>query len=480
MMNKKMLTIELLASGYRNQEFLPSEILDIYLNNIDEQTKINAYISLYDEKAREIAAEHDKLFKDGKDLNILCGIPISLKDIFLVKDELCTCGSKMLSNYISNYDSTVKDNLTSKGAIIIGKTNMDEFAMGSSNETSFFGSVLNPIDPERVPGGSSGGSASAVAANLCSFATGTDTGGSIRQPAAFCGITGIKPTYGRVSRWGMIAFASSLDQGGIFAKNALDAALALENIAGFDEKDSTSINKKVPPFFNQAKSQDEEHVVGIPKKIIEDIKDDNVKNNFFESLDILKKSGVKVKEIDLKNIQYSLPVYYVIAPAECSANLSRYDGVRFGHRCENPKDLDDLYERSRAEGFGEEVKKRILIGTYCLSAGYYDAYYLKAQKIRNLIKQSFMDAFKKVSSIMMPTCANVSFKLNSIQNPVEMYEQDIYTIPANLAGLPAISIPSGKINKLPLGIQFIGNYLEEGNLLNLSNKFQQNSNFHNE
>ena len=315
---------------------------------------------------------------------------------------------------------------------------------------------------------------------MCSFATGTDTGGSIRQPAAFCGITGIKPTYGRVSRWGMIAFASSLDQGGIFARSALDASIALESISGFDEKDSTSINKKVPSFYNEAKEDNNNHIVGIPKNIIENIKDAKVKTNFYESVKILEKTGVSFKEIDLSNIEYSLPVYYVIAPAECSANLSRYDGVRFGHRCENPKDLEDLYERSRAEGFGDEVKKRILIGTYCLSAGYYDAYYIKAQKIRNLIKESFVNAFKDVSSIMMPTCANVSFKLNSIQNPVEMYEQDIYTIPANLAGLPAISIPSGKINDLPLGIQFIGNYLNEGNILNLSNKFQQNTNFHNE
>jgi aspartyl-tRNA(Asn)/glutamyl-tRNA(Gln) amidotransferase subunit A len=352
--------------------------------------------------------------------------------------------------------------------------------MGSSNETSFYGNVLNPIDHERVPGGSSGGSAAAVAARLCSFATGTDTGGSIRQPAAFCGITGIKPTYGRVSRWGMIAFASSLDQGGIFANSALDAAIALENISGFDNKDSTSLNKKVPSFFNEASLTNKDHIVGIPRSIIENIKDSEVKNNFYDSVEILEKSGIKTKEIDLKNIEFSLPVYYVIAPAECSANLSRYDGVRFGHRCENPKNLEDLYARSRAEGFGEEVKKRILIGTYCLSAGYYDAYYIKAQKVRNLIKESFVNAFKEVSSVMMPTTANVSFKQNSIQDPVEMYEQDIYTIPANLAGLPAISIPSGKINNLPLGIQFIGNYLNEGNILNLSNLFQQNSNFHNE
>jgi len=465
--------------GLNSKEFSSVELTSSYLEKIEEQNKIlNCFISL-NENALEEAKKSDSKIAKNK-ANTMEGIPIAHKDIFCIKDQKTTCGSKMLENFISPYSSTVYEKLFNSGTVNLGKTNMDEFAMGSSNETSFYGNVLNPIDHERVPGGSSGGSAAAVAARLCSFATGTDTGGSIRQPAAFCGITGIKPTYGRVSRWGMIAFASSLDQGGIFANSALDAAIALENISGFDNKDSTSLNKRVPSFFNEASLINNDHIVGIPRSIIENIKDSEVKSNFYDSVKILEKSGIKTKEIDLENIEFSLPVYYVIAPAECSANLSRYDGVRFGHRCENPKNLEDLYARSRAEGFGEEVKKRILIGTYCLSAGYYDAYYIKAQKVRNLIKESFVNAFKEVSSIMMPTTANVSFKQNSIQDPVEMYEQDIYTIPANLAGLPAISIPSGKINNLPLGIQFIGNYLNEGNILNLSNLFQQNTDFHNE
>ena len=466
-------------NGLNSKEFSSVELTSSYLEKIEEQNKIlNCFISL-NENALEEAKKSDSKIAKNK-ANTMEGIPIAHKDIFCIKDQKTTCGSKMLENFISPYSSTVYEKLFNSGTVNLGKTNMDEFAMGSSNETSFYGNVLNPIDHERVPGGSSGGSAAAVAARLCSFATGTDTGGSIRQPAAFCGITGIKPTYGRVSRWGMIAFASSLDQGGIFANSALDAAIALENISGFDNKDSTSLNKKVPSFFNEASSINNDHIVGIPRSIIENIKDSEVKSNFYDSVKILEKSGIKTKEIDLENIEFSLPVYYVIAPAECSANLSRYDGVRFGYRCENPKNLEDLYTRSRAEGFGEEVKKRILIGTYCLSAGYYDAYYIKAQKVRNLIKESFVNAFKEVSSVMMPTTANVSFKQNSIQDPVEMYEQDIYTIPANLAGLPAISIPSGKINNLPIGIQFIGNYLNEGNILNLSNLFQQNTNFHNE
>ena len=465
--------------GLNSKEFSSLELTSSYIEKIEEQNKIlNCFISL-NENALEEAKKSDSKIAKNK-ANTMEGIPIAHKDIFCIKDQKTTCGSKMLENFISPYSSTVYEKLFNSGTVNLGKTNMDEFAMGSSNETSFYGNVLNPIDHERVPGGSSGGSAAAVAARLCSFATGTDTGGSIRQPAAFCGITGIKPTYGRVSRWGMIAFASSLDQGGIFANSALDAAIALENISGFDNKDSTSLNKKVPSFFNEASSINNDHIVGIPRSIIEKIKDSEVKSNFYDSVKILEKSGIKTKEIDLENIEFSLPVYYVIAPAECSANLSRYDGVRFGYRCENPKNLEDLYARSRAEGFGEEVKKRILIGTYCLSAGYYDAYYIKAQKVRNLIKESFVNAFKEVSSVMMPTTANVSFKQNSIQDPVEMYEQDIYTIPANLAGLPAISIPSGKINNLPIGIQFIGNYLNEGNILNLSNLFQQNTNFHNE
>ena len=455
------------------KEISSYELTTLYLENIKENKDLNCFISL-NENALEQAKVIDNL--KGRQSPVQ-GIPIAHKDIFCVKGHKTTCGSKMLENFISPYSSTVFEKLDNSKTIMLGKTNMDEFAMGSSNETSFFGKVKNPINPLKSPGGSSGGSAAAVKANLCAFATGTDTGGSIRQPASFCGITGIKPTYGRVSRWGMIAFASSLDQAGIFAKSALDSAIALEIISGFDEKDSTSINSKVPNFKEETISN-MEHSIGVPMEIIEKIEDVNVKNNFLESIKILKKNGFKTKQIELPFLDYSLPSYYVIAPAECSANLSRYDGIKFGYRCDNPRDLDDLYVRTRSEGFGEEVKKRILIGTYCLSAGYFDAYYLKAQKIRAMITESFKNAFKNVSVIAMPTCSNGAFELGSIQDPVKMYEQDIYTIPANLAGLPAISIPSGYTEEMPLGLQFIGNHLEEGKILNISHKFQKLTDHH--
>ena len=449
------------------------ELTTLYLENIKENKDLNCFISV-----NEDALEQAKVIDNLKDRQSpVQGIPIAHKDIFCVKGHRTTCGSKMLENFISPYSSTVFEKLENSKTIMLGKTNMDEFAMGSSNETSFFGKVKNPINPLKSPGGSSGGSAAAVKANLCAFATGTDTGGSIRQPASFCGITGIKPTYGRVSRWGMIAFASSLDQAGIFARSALDSAIALEIISGFDEKDSTSINSKVPNLKEETTSE-MEHSIGVPMQIIEKIEDVNVKNNFLESIKILEKNGFKTKQIELPFLEYSLPSYYVIAPAECSANLSRYDGIKFGYRCDNPKDLEDLYVRTRSEGFGEEVKKRILIGTYCLSAGYFDAYYIKAQKIRAMITESFKNAFKDVSVIAMPTCSNGAFELGSIQDPVKMYEQDIYTIPANLAGLPAISIPSGNIEEMPLGLQFIGNHLEEGKILNISHQFQKLTNYH--
>ena len=449
------------------------ELTTLYLENIKENKDLNCFISV-----NEDALEQAKVIDNLKDRQSpVQGIPIAHKDIFCVKGHRTTCGSKMLENFISPYSSTVFEKLENSKTIMLGKTNMDEFAMGSSNETSFFGKVKNPINPLKSPGGSSGGSAAAVKANLCAFATGTDTGGSIRQPASFCGITGIKPTYGRVSRWGMIAFASSLDQAGIFARSALDSAIALEIISGFDEKDSTSINSNVPNLKEETTSK-MEHSIGVPMQIIEKIEDVNVKNNFLESIKILEKNGFKTKQIELPFLEYSLPSYYVIAPAECSANLSRYDGIKFGYRCDNPKDLEDLYVRTRSEGFGEEVKKRILIGTYCLSAGYFDAYYIKAQKIRAMITESFKNAFKDVSVIAMPTCSNGAFELGSIQDPVKMYEQDIYTIPANLAGLPAISIPSGNIEEMPLGLQFIGNHLEEGKILNISHQFQKLTDYH--
>ena len=461
------------ANLLEKKEISSSELTELYLKNIKENEDLNCFISL-NEYALDEARKIDKL-KNRKSL--VQGIPIAHKDIFCAKGYKTTCGSKMLENFTSPYSSTVFDKLNTSKTIMLGKTNMDEFAMGSSNETSYFGKVKHPIDKLRSPGGSSGGSAAAVKANLCAFATGTDTGGSIRQPASFCGVTGIKPTYGRVSRWGMIAFASSLDQAGIFAKSALDASIALEVISGFDEKDSTSIQKKVPNFRDETSSK-MNHIIGIPYKLIDKVDDSNIKQNFLDAINTLEKNGIKTKEIDLPYIEYSLPSYYVIAPAECSANLSRYDGIKFGYRCSDPKDLEDLYTRTRSEGFGEEVKKRILIGTYCLSAGYFDAYYIKAQKIRALITKSFKQAFKEVTVIAMPTCSNEAFKLGSIQDPVKMYEQDIYTIPANLAGLPAISVPSGSNNEMPLGLQFIGNHLDESKILNISHEFQKLTDHH--
>jgi aspartyl-tRNA(Asn)/glutamyl-tRNA(Gln) amidotransferase subunit A len=462
--------------GLKTKSFSSKELTEAFLKEIKSKSSLNTFISVYEEEALKNSSIADKNLSNNRS-RILEGIPIAHKDIFCIENKQTTCGSKMLENFISPYSSEVYSKLNNLGAITLGKTNMDEFAMGSSNETSYFGKVFNPIDKKYSPGGSSGGSAAAVRANQCSFATGTDTGGSIRQPASFCGVTGIKPTYGRVSRWGMIAFASSLDQGGILAKNAEDAALALHCISGFDEKDSTSLNEPVGDYINEINSK-EEHVLGIPKILIDKISNNSVKENFNNAIEILKEDGVKIKEIDLPHIEYSLPAYYVIAPAECSANLARYDGIRFGHRSEHASSLEELYFNSRTEGFGKEVKNRIFIGTFCLSAGYFDAFYKKALRIRRLIKSDFDKAFKKVSSIAMPTCANTSFKLGSINSPVEMYEQDVYTIPANLAGLPAISIPSGIHNKMPLGIQFLGNYLDEGKILNLANKFQNLTDFH--
>jgi aspartyl-tRNA(Asn)/glutamyl-tRNA(Gln) amidotransferase subunit A len=462
--------------GLADKSFSSKEITDAYLDEINNKKSLNCFISVFEEESKEKALLADKNIANNK-ARPLEGIPIAHKDIFCIEDKKTTCGSKMLSNFISPYSSEVFTKLDSVGAITIGKTNMDEFAMGSSNETSFYGNVLNPINEKFSPGGSSGGSAAAVRANLCSFATATDTGGSIRQPASFCGVTGIKPTYGRVSRWGMIAFASSLDQAGVVTKNAQDAALALKYISGFDQKDSTSLNEEVKDFQKEV-NLNQEHVIGVPKDLIENMKNNQVRDSFNEAISVLEKDGAKIEEINLPHIEYSLPAYYVIAPAECSANLARYDGIRFGHRSDDVSSLEELYVNSRTEGFGREVKNRIFIGTFCLSAGYYDAFYNKALKIRNLIKGDFDEAFKKVSAIAMPTCSSSSFELGSISDPVEMYEQDIYTIPANLAGLPALSIPSGKVDNMPVGLQLIGNYLEEGKILNLANKFQKLTDFH--
>ena len=433
-----------------------------------------------EELALKQAEDADDRYSKGKALT-LDGIPIAHKDIFCTEDVLTTCGSKMLSNFKAPYSSTVVSKLFDQGVVMLGKTNMDEFAMGSSNETSFFGEVKNPWNLDYVPGGSSGGSASCVSARLASAATATDTGGSIRQPAALCGLTGIKPTYGRVSRYGMIAFASSLDQGGVLARTAEDAAILLANMSGHDPKDSTSLNIEVPDYPKEISNDISGLKIGLPKEFFEQEMPDYVRKSTEEAIEVYKDLGAEIEEISFPNIDLSLPVYYVLAPAECSANLSRYDGVRYGFRCEEPKNLEDLYMRTRSEGFGAEVKRRILIGTYALSAGYYDAYYLKAQKCRRLIANDFTEAFKSVDVILSPTTPGTSFKAGDKKNdPIDMYLQDIFTIPANLAGLPGISFPCGSYNGLPLGLQLVGNSLEEGKLLSAAHHFQEVTNWHKE
>ena len=391
-----------------------------------------------------------------------------------------TCSSKILSNFIPPYTATAVKKLEDAGSITIGKTNMDEFAMGSSNETSFFGNVHNPWKKGYVPGGSSGGSAAAVAAGIVPAATGTDTGGSIRQPAAHCGITGLKPTYGRVSRWGMIAFASSLDQAGPLARTAEDCAILLNSMSGYDSKDTTSLNSDVPDFLANINQPIDGLKIGIIKEFNLNDLDSEVQARFEESKKTYEKLGAKFIEVSLPNISASVPTYYSIAPAECSSNLSRFDGVRFGHRAKNTTDLNDLYIKSRSEGFGDEVKRRILIGTYALSAGYYDAYYKKAQQVRRLIKSDFDQVFQSVDVLMTPTSPNTAFEFGSkgTQNPVELYLEDLFTISSNLAGLPAISIPHGQVNSLPVGLQLIGNFLKEDQLLNTAHLFQKNSDFH--
>jgi len=466
-------------NGLKEGSFSATELTQHYLDRIANFDKeINSFITITSDLALKQAKESEKRYKSNKALP-LDGIPIAHKDIFCTEEILTTCGSKMLSNFKAPYSSTVVSNLYSDGVVVLGKTNMDEFAMGSSNETSFFGPVKNPWNKEYVPGGSSGGSAACVSAQLASAATATDTGGSIRQPAALCGLTGIKPTYGRVSRYGMIAFASSLDQGGVLARSAEDSAYLLESMSGHDPKDSTSLNEDVPSFTENIDSPIKGMKIGLPKEFFERDLPKHVESSTKEAIETFKDLGAEIREISLPNVDLSLPVYYIIAPAECSANLSRYDGVRYGYRCENPKDIEDLYMRTREEGFGSEVKRRILIGTYALSAGYYDAYYLKAQKCRRLVADDFTEAFKSVDLILSPTTPDTSFKSGEKTNdPIEMYLQDIFTIPANLAGLPGISLPCGNHNGLPLGVQLVGNSLKEAQLFQAAHQFQQATDWH--
>jgi len=439
---------------------------------------LNSFITVTEELALQQAKIADQRRKEGK-ATPLTGIPIAQKDIFCTKGVKTSCGSKMLDTFISPYDATVVERMQAAGIIMPGKTNMDEFAMGSSNETSWYGPVKNPWNLECVPGGSSGGSAAAVAAGLVPAATGTDTGGSIRQPAALCNLTGLKPTYGRVSRYGMIAFASSLDQGGPLTRTAEDAALLLNVMAGFDPKDSTSINEAVPDYTASLETPLTGLRIGLPAEFFSEGLDPEIAAAIETAAAQFEKLGATLHRIHLPNMKLSIPAYYIIAPAECSSNLARYDGVRYGHRCDNPLNLEDLYKRSRSEGFGHEVKRRIMIGTYALSSGYYDAYYLKAQKIRSLIRHDFVEAFKKVDVILGPTSPCVAFKAGEKTNdPISMYLSDIYTIAVNLAGLPGLSAPAGFVKNLPVGLQLIGNYFEEARILNVAHQFQKVTDWH--
>ncbi len=439
---------------------------------------LNAMVTVTEDLALAAARAADARIAAG-DAGPLVGIPFLHKDIFCTKGVKTSCGSRMLDNFIAPYDATVTEKLAAAGAVMLGKTNMDEFAMGSSNETSFYGPVRNPWDRERVPGGSSGGSAAGVAAGFAPLATGTDTGGSIRQPAALCGITGIKPTYGRVSRYGMIAFASSLDQGGVFARNAEDAGLMLTAMSGFDDRDSTSVDRPVEDYRTLLGNPLKGLRIGLPREYFGAGLDTGVGAVIQEAVAAFGKLGAEVIDISLPNTALAVPAYYVVAPAECSSNLSRFDGVRFGYRCAHPRDLADLYVRSRGEGFGAEVKRRIMVGTYALSAGYYDAYYLKAQQVRQLIRDDFLKAFEKVDVIMGPTSPTTAFRLGEkADDPVTMYLSDIYTIAVNLAGLPGLSIPAGFHEGLPVGLQMIGRYFEEGRLLNAAHQYQQVTDWH--
>ena len=463
----------------RRREISSTELTRHCLDRINEHRDLNAFITIDESGAMATATAADKRLGQGEQ-GLLTGIPIAHKDIFCTKGMLTTCGSKMLETFVSPYDATVVDRLAREGAVLVGKTNMDEFAMGSSNETSFFGAVKNPWDPKRVPGGSSGGSAAAVAAGLVPGATGTDTGGSIRQPAAFCGLTGLKPSYGRVSRYGMIAFASSLDQGGPITRNAEDAALMLRCMAGFDPRDSTSIDEPAPELASMLSIDLKGLRIGLPKEFFDDSVQGDVLEKVREAVAVFERLGATLVDVSLPNSAAGIPCYYVIAPAEASSNLSRFDGVRFGHRSQDAGELLDLYENSRAEGFGEEVKRRILIGTYALSAGYYDAYYLKAQKIRRVIAQDFATAFEQCDIIIGPTCPTTAFPIGEkTQDPVAMYLNDIFTNTVNLAGLPGLSIPCGfDAAGLPVGMQLIGRFMDEASLLGLAHQFQLETNWH--
>ena len=468
-----------LAAGFSRGDFSSLELSLALLESIERlNDSLNAFVTVTADEALAAAKRADTDRAAGKG-GVLNGLPIVHKDIFCTRDVLTTCGSRMLENFVSPYDATVVERLAGAGAIMLGKSNMDEFAMGSSSETSYFGPVRNPWDTERSPGGSSGGSSAAVAARLVPAATGTDTGGSIRQPAALTNTVGLKPTYGRVSRYGMIAFASSLDQAGVITRSAGDAALLLGVMAGFDERDSTSVDHPVPDYVAGLNGSLKGVRVGVVQQHFDAGLDEHCATAVREALAVLESQGATLTEVDLPNLDLSVPTYYVVAPAECSSNLSRFDGVRFGHRADNPEDLMDLYCRSRGEGFGAEVKRRIMTGTYVLSAGYYDAYYLKAQQVRQLISDDFRRAFAEVDVIAGPTAPTPAFKLgDKTDDPITMYLNDIYTIGANLAGLPGVSVPCGFVDGLPVGLQLVGPHFAEQSILCCAHQYQQLTDWH--
>ncbi len=475
MSNISELSLTKIINGIKKKDFTSEEVTKVFINNSQNSKKLNAYISECFDDALKSAKSFDK----KKDYNgLLSGVPIAVKDLFCTKDVRTTAGSKILHNFIPTYESTVTSNLWSKGAFLLGKLNCDEFAMGSSNETSFFGNVVNPYGKQLVPGGSSGGSASALAAELTPATIGTDTGGSIRQPASFTGIVGLKPTYGRCSRWGIAAFASSLDQAGPMTKNVEDCALLLQAMSGYDPKDSTSVDAKVENYSSKLTENVKGLKIGIPNEYRVDNMPTEIDNLWKQGIDYLKDAGAIIKNISLPHTVYALPAYYIVAPAEASSNLARYDGVKYGHRAKG-KNLIEMYENTRSEGFGDEVKRRILIGTYVLSSGYYDAYYLKAQKVRQLIKNDFDKVFSDVDAILTPSTPSSAFKIgDKIDDPVSMYLNDIFTVPVNLSGLPAISVPAGyDENNLPLGLQIIGKAFDEQTILNLSLAIEKRANF---
>ncbi|MBD8598215.1 Asp-tRNA(Asn)/Glu-tRNA(Gln) amidotransferase subunit GatA [Pseudomonas sp. CFBP 8772] len=473
------MTLAEIARGLADKKFSSEELTRTLLARIAQlDPQLNSFITVTEDLAITQAQAADARRAAGE-TGALLGAPLAHKDLFCTKGIRTSCASKMLDNFKAPYDATVVARLAAAGTVTLGKTNMDEFAMGSANESSHYGAVKNPWNLDHVPGGSSGGSAAAVAARLLPGATGTDTGGSIRQPAALTNLTGLKPTYGRVSRWGMIAYASSLDQAGPMARTAEDCALLLQGMAGFDVNDSTSIDEPVPDYSAGLNASLQGLRIGVPKEYFSAGLDPRIADLVMASVEALNKLGAVVKEISLPNLQHAIPAYYVIAPAEASSNLSRFDGVRFGYRCEDPKDLTDLYKRSRGEGFGPEVQRRIMVGAYALSAGYYDAYYLQAQKIRRLIKNDFMNAFAEVDVILGPTTPNPAWKIGAKNaDPIAEYLEDFYTITANLAGLPGLSMPAGFADGLPVGVQLLAPYFQEGRLLNVAHQYQQVTDWH--